>query len=31
MFARKNGLRNSLICGLLAIATFVGIGLAAGA
>jgi len=31
MFSRKNGLRNSLICGLLAIATFIGIGLAASA
>ncbi|MEM7330351.1 MAG: rhodanese-like domain-containing protein [Pseudomonadota bacterium] len=31
MFARKNGVRNSLICGLLAIATFIGIGLAASA
>lgn len=29
--ARKNGVRNSLICGLLAIATFIGIGLAASA
>nr|WP_070958601.1 rhodanese-like domain-containing protein [Hyphomonas sp. Mor2] len=28
---RKNGVRNSLICGLLAIATFIGIGLAASA
>lgn len=31
MFSRKNGVRNSLICGLLAIATFIGIGLAASA
>ena len=31
MRARKNGVRNSLICGLLAIATFIGIGLAASA
>lgn len=31
MFSRRNSLRNSLICGLLAIATFVGIGLAANA
>ena len=31
MRARKNGVRNSLICGLLAIATFIGIGLAANA
>jgi len=31
MFDRKHGLRNSLICGLLAIATFIGIGLAASA
>jgi hypothetical protein len=29
MFARKNGPRNSLICGLLALATFIGIGLMA--
>lgn len=31
MFSRKNGVRNSLICGLLAIVTFIGIGLAANA
>lgn len=31
MFSRKHGVRNSLICGLLAIATFIGIGLAANA
>ncbi|MEO1189835.1 MAG: hypothetical protein AAFW60_12260, partial [Pseudomonadota bacterium] len=31
MSARKNGVRNSLICGLLAIATFIGIGLVASA
>ncbi len=31
MFSRKNSLRNSLICGLLAIVTFIGIGLAATA
>ena len=31
MFSRKNGVRNSLICGLLAIVTFIGIGLAASA
>ncbi len=31
MFSRKHGVRNSLICGLLAIATFIGIGLAASA
>ena len=31
MFSRENGVRNSLICGLLAIATFIGIGLAASA
>ncbi|MEL6664634.1 MAG: rhodanese-like domain-containing protein [Pseudomonadota bacterium] len=31
MRARRNGVRNSLICGLLAIATFIGIGLAASA
>lgn len=29
--ARKNGVRNSLICGLLTIATFIGIGLAVSA
>ncbi|MEL7113818.1 MAG: hypothetical protein AAGK93_12925, partial [Pseudomonadota bacterium] len=28
---RKTSVRNSLICGLLAIATFIGIGLAASA
>lgn len=31
MFSRENSVRNSLICGLLAIATFIGIGLAASA
>ena len=31
MSGRKNSVRNSLICGLLAIATFIGIGLAASA
>ncbi len=31
MFARRHGVRNSLICGLLAIITFIGIGLAATA
>ena len=31
MLSRKNSVRNSLICGLLAIATFIGIGLAANA
>lgn len=31
MFARKHGVRNSVICGLIAIATFIGIGLAASA
>lgn len=31
MFSRKSSARNSLICGLLAIATFIGIGLAASA
>lgn len=31
MFARKHGVRNSIICGLLAIVTFIGIGLAASA
>lgn len=31
MRVRNNGVRNSLICGLLAIATFIGIGLAASA
>lgn len=31
MRAQNNGVRNSLICGLLAIATFIGIGLAASA
>ncbi|MEM7458404.1 MAG: rhodanese-like domain-containing protein [Pseudomonadota bacterium] len=31
MFSRKHGVRNSLICGLLALATFIGIGLAASA
>ena len=31
MLSRKNGVRNSLICGLITIATFIGIGLAANA
>ena len=31
MRPRRNGVRNSLICGLLAIVTFIGIGLAASA
>lgn len=31
MLSRKNSVRNSLICGLIAIATFIGIGLAASA
>lgn len=31
MFSRKHGVRNSLICGLLAIVTFISIGLAASA
>ena len=31
MLSRKNGVRNSLICGLITIATFIGIGLAASA
>lgn len=31
MLSRKNSVRNSLICGLLTIATFIGIGLAASA
>ena len=31
MLSRNKSVRNSLICGLIAIATFIGIGLAASA
>lgn len=31
MLSRRKSVRNSLICGLIAIATFIGIGLAASA